>query len=112
MHQIQDIARGAVQPVEPQHDQFVAGVQKLHDRIKFRASAPRSPRSDLGADDFTARSFEAANLDIRILVRGADAGISNAGQEQIHPFVTCRTRHVTLSLSLSQKSLLAKDFCV
>src|SRR3546814_1745221 len=75
MHQVQDIARGAAEPVEPQHDQFVAGVHKLHDRFQFRAPAPRGPRSGLGTDNFATCILEAANLDIQILVRGADAGI-------------------------------------
>jgi len=82
MHQVQDIARGAAEPVEPQHDQLVAGVHKLHDRFQFRAPAPRGPRSGLGTDNFATCILEAANLDIQILVRGADAGISDTSQEQ------------------------------
>src|SRR3546814_6494065 len=80
MHQVQDIARGAAEPVEPQHDQLVAGVHKLHDRFQFRAPAPRGPRSGLGTDNFATCILEAANLDIQILVRGADAGISDTSQ--------------------------------
>src|SRR3546814_14419458 len=58
MHQVQDIARGAAEPVEPQHDQFVAGVHKLHDRFQFRAPASRGPRSGLATDNFATRSEE------------------------------------------------------
>src|SRR3546814_20610335 len=72
--------RGAAEPVEPQHDQLGAGVHKLHDRFQFRAPAPRGPRSGLGTDNFATCILEAANLDIQILVRGADAGISDTSQ--------------------------------
>lgn len=55
---------------------------KLHDRFQFRAPAPRGPRSGLGTDNFATCILEAANLDIQILVRGADAGISDTSQVQ------------------------------
>src|SRR3546814_14461962 len=58
MHQVQDIARGAAEPVEPQHDQLVAGVHKLHDRFQFRAPAPRGTRSGLGTDNLATCILE------------------------------------------------------
>src|SRR3546814_395999 len=75
VHQVQDIARGAAEPVEPQHDQLVAGVHKLHDRFQFRAPAPRGPRSGLGTETFANCLLEAAHLDNPILLRGPNAGI-------------------------------------
>jgi hypothetical protein len=42
----------------------------------------REARSGLGTDNFATCILEAANLDIQILVRGADAGISDTSQVQ------------------------------
>src|SRR3546814_10755848 len=82
MHQVQAIARGAAEPAEPQHDQLVAGVHKLNDRFQFRAPAPRGPRSGLGTATFATCIRSEANLEIRSMVRGDDAGISDTHHEQ------------------------------
>src|SRR3546814_1019432 len=73
MNQIENIACGATEPIETQDDEFVIGAQELHDRLKLRASSARCARACFGAEDFTARCLQPGNLDVEILVDGADA---------------------------------------
>src|SRR3546814_5370004 len=83
MNQIENIACGATEPIETQDDEFVIGAQELHDRLKLRASSARCARACFGAEDFTARCLQPGNLDVEILVDGADAGVADAGHGQI-----------------------------
>src|SRR3546814_12240686 len=83
MNQIENIACGATEPIETQDDEFVIGAQELHDRLKLRASSARCARACFGAEDFTARCLQTGNLDVEILVDGADAGVADAGHVKI-----------------------------
>src|SRR3546814_9604677 len=78
MNQIENIACGATEPIETQDDEFVIGAQELHDRLKLRASSARCARACFGAEDFTARCLQPGNLDVEILVDGADAGVARS----------------------------------
>src|SRR3546814_3052372 len=60
------------------------------DRLKLRASSARCARACFGAEDFTARCLQPGNLDVEILVDGADAGVADAGHGQI--------RHIRVAL--------------
>src|SRR3546814_20806884 len=90
MNQIENIACGATEPIETQDDEFVIGAQELHDRLKLRASSARCARACFGAEDFTARCLPPGNLDVEILVDGADAGAADAGPGQL--------RHIRVAL--------------
>src|SRR3546814_11749182 len=83
MNHIENIACGATEPIETQDDEFVIGAQELHDRLKLRASSARRARACFGAEAFTARCLQPANLDVAILVDGAAAGVDDAGPGQI-----------------------------
>jgi hypothetical protein len=40
MNEIEDVAGGSPEPVKPQHNQFVARMQKLHDRLQLGPPLP------------------------------------------------------------------------
>src|SRR3546814_20686518 len=82
MNQSGNVACGATEPLETQDDEFVIGAQELHDRLNLRASSARCARACFGAEDFTARCLQPGNLDVEILVDGADAGVADAGQDR------------------------------
>src|SRR3546814_16297051 len=53
-------------------------------------SSARCARACFGVEDFTARCLQPGNLDVEILVDGADAGVADAGHGHI--------RHIRVAL--------------
>src|SRR3546814_14414240 len=90
MNQMENSRCVSTQPVETLYDEFVSGAQELHDRLKLRASSARCARACFVAEDFTARCLQPGNLDVEILVDGADAGVADPGHGQI--------RHIRVAL--------------
>src|SRR5690606_39763472 len=77
MDQVENIACRTAEPIKTQDDKLVTGAQELHDRLKFRAPASRSAGAGFRTNDPTPGVLEARDLNVEILVCGADAGVTD-----------------------------------
>ena len=79
MDKVEDIAGIAAEAVKAGHHQFVARPQELQNGRQLGPAVPTASRHLLRADHATAFGFEFGELDVEILVEGADAGVTDAG---------------------------------
>ena len=68
------------EPVEPGDNQLVTGPEKRQHGRKLDAALAAAARHLFGANDRAALGFELRELQVEVLVDGADAGVTDAGQ--------------------------------
>ena len=70
---------------EADNCQYVARPQEIEHGLEFCAPLPAGAADFFAANDGTASSFEGGDLDIDVLVEGADAGIAYAYSHRRSP---------------------------
>ena len=73
------IAHRAREAIDTRDDQRLAGMDEIEDGPQFGTSREGGAVASLGPDDGAARGLKCGELRIKVLVRGRDPGIADAG---------------------------------
>src|SRR5262249_34856965 len=77
MDDIEHVAGGSAQTVQPRHHEDVPLTDKVQDALEFVAALTRTARHLLYTDRFAAFRLEPGYLGVCLLVRGRNAGITD-----------------------------------